>query len=116
VPLDSRGRPAQVIVPLVPNPTPFLTLLQEDVGREVAAELLQLFVVPLAQAITEEPGQGRVVATLGAIPVGDYELWALNDEGGVWFIPNALGRRSGDPLASQGLRFRVVHSGSADGG
>jgi hypothetical protein len=116
VPLDSRGRPARVIVPLLPNATPFLTSLQGDVGQEVAAELLQLFVIPLAQAITEEPGRGRVVTTLGAVPVGEYELWAVNEEGGFWFVPNDLGRRSGEPLPSQALRFRVVHAANADAG
>jgi len=116
VPLDSRGRPAQVIVPLLPNATPFLTTLQGDVAREVAAESLQLFVIPSAQAITEEPGRGRVVTTLGAVPVGEYELWAVNEEGGFWFVPNELGRRSVEPVPSQALRFRVVHAGSADAG
>ncbi len=116
VPLDSLGRPARVIVPLLPNATPFLTSLQGDVGREVAVELLQLFVIPFAQAITEEPGTGRVVTTLGAVPVGDYELWAVNEEGGFWFVPNDLGQRSVEPVPSQALRFRVLHAGGADAG
>ncbi len=116
VPLDSQGRPARVIVPLLPNATPFLTSLQGDVSRAVAAEALQLFVIPLAQAITEEPGRGRVVTTLGAVPVGEYELWAVNEEGGFWFVPNDLGRRSVEPVPSQALRFRVVHAGGADAG
>jgi hypothetical protein len=115
VPLDSQGRPAQVVVPLLPDVTPYLGSLQGAPDREVAAESLRLFVVPLAQAITEEPGRGRVVTPLGALPVGEYELWAVNDEGGVWFIPNGLGRRSVEPVATQALRFRVVHV-SAEGG
>jgi hypothetical protein len=116
VPLDSRGRPARVIVPLLPNATPFLTTLQGDVAREVAAESLQLFVIPFAQAITEEPGRGRVVTTLGAVPVGEYELWAVNDEAGFWFVPNGLGQRRVEPVSSQALRFRVVHAGGSDAG
>jgi hypothetical protein len=115
VPLDNRGRPAQVIVPLLPNATPFLASLGGDASREVAVESLQLFVIPSAQSIIEEPGKGRVVTTLGAVPVGEYELWALNDEGGFWFVPNGLGRRTVDPLPGQALRFRVVHA-SADAG
>ncbi len=116
VPLDSQGRPAQVLVPLLPNPTPFLGSLQGDLRREIAANLLQLFVIPLAQAITQEPGRGRVVTTLGAIPVGEYELWAVNDEGSFWFVPNALGRRAVEPVPSQALRFRVRHANTADAG
>jgi hypothetical protein len=115
VPVDSQGRPAQVLVPLLPNAIAFLGSLQGDPGREVAVESLQLFVVPLAQAIIEEPGKGRVVSTLGAIPVGEYELWAVNEEGGFWFVPNDLGRRTVEPVASQAQRFRVVHA-DADAG
>jgi hypothetical protein len=95
---------------------PFLTSLQGDVSREVAAEALQLFVLPFAQAITQEPGKGREVVTLGAVPVGEYELWAVNDEGGAWFVPNDLGRRAMGPVPSQALRFRVVHADGADTG
>ncbi|WPB73210.1 hypothetical protein KYC5002_29625 [Archangium violaceum] len=116
VPLDSQGRPAQVIVPLLPDVTPFLGSLQGDPGITIAAGALQLFVVPLAQAITQEPGRGRVVTTLGAIPVGEYELWALTDEGSFWFVPNDLGRRAVEPLPAQALRFRVVHAEGTDGG
>ncbi|MGZ3459479.1 MAG: hypothetical protein ACXU86_13365 [Archangium sp.] len=116
VPLDSRGRPAQVVVPLLPNVTPYLGTLQGDPSKEVAVESLQLLVVPFAQAITEEPGRGRVVTTLGAIPVGEYELWAVNDEGGFWFVPNDLGRRTEEPVASQAPRFRVSHADGADAG
>ncbi|QRO01521.1 hypothetical protein JRI60_22120 [Archangium violaceum] len=116
VPLDSQGRPAQVLVPLLPNPAPFLGGLQGDPSREIAADLLQLFVIPLAQAVTDEPGRGRVVTTLGAIPVGEYELWCVNDEGGSWFVPNDLGRRTVEPVSSQALRFRVVHADAADAG
>lgn len=116
VPVDSQGRPAQVLVPLLPNATSFLGSLQGDPSREIAAASLQLFVIPLAQAVIEEPGKGRVVSTLGAIPVGEYELWAVNEEGGFWFVPNDLGRRTENPVPGQALRFRVVHAGGVDGG
>ncbi len=116
VPLDSLGRPAQVVLPLLPTPAPFLGCRRGDPRREIAADLLQLFVIPLAQAVTHEPGRGRVVTTLGAIPVGEYELWAVNDEGGSWFVPNDLGRRAMEPVSSQALRFRVRHAGTADAG
>lgn len=116
VPLDSQGRPARVIVPVLPNVTPFLGRLQGEPGSTVAAGSLQLFVIPVAQAIRQEPGQGRVVTPLGAIPVGEYELWAVNDEGGFWFVPNDLGRRSAEPVAAQALRFRVVHAEGTDAG
>ncbi|MFL5353718.1 hypothetical protein [Archangium sp.] len=114
-PLDSQGRPAQVLVPLLPNATAFLGTLQGDPSQELALESLQLFVIPRAQAVIEEPGKGRVVSTLGAIPVGEYELWAVNEEGGFWFVPNDLGRRTVEPVRSQAQRFRVVHA-DADAG
>jgi hypothetical protein len=57
-----------------------------------------------------------VVTTLGAVPVGEYELWALNDEGGFWFVPNDLGRRAVEPLPGQALRLSVVHASNADAG
>ncbi len=109
VPVSPQGKPAEVIVPFVVDPTPFLSVLQGDVSQAVAAETLRLFLVPLAQAITQEPGKGRVVTALGAVPVGDYELWAVTEEGSAWFVPNALGRRTVEPVVSQGLRFQVVH-------
>lgn len=111
VPLDSQGRRAQVLVPLLPDVTPYLGSLQGTPGQEIAVESLRLFVVPLAQAITEEPGRGRVVTPLGALPVGEYALWAVNDEGGVWFVPNGLGRRSAASVETQAVRFRMVHEG-----
>lgn len=116
VPVDTQGRPAQVIVPLLPDVTPFLGSLQGDPGITIAAGALQLFVVPLAQAIRQEPGRGRVVTTLGAIPVGEYELWAVNEEGGFWFVPNDLGRRTLEPVPEQALRFRVVHAEGTNSG
>lgn len=116
VPQDSLGRPAQVLVPLVPNVAPYLGDLQGDVRREIAASTLQLFVVPLAQAVIEAPEGGQQVSPLGAIPVGDYEVWALNDEGGAWFLPNGLGQRSQQPVASQSLHVRVVHAAEDGGG
>ena len=103
-------------MPLLPDVTPFLGSLQGNPGVTIAAGSLRLFVVPLAQAIRQEPGRGRVVTTLGAIPVGEYELWAVNDEGGFWFVPNALGRRTVEPVREQALRFHVVHAESSDAG
>ena len=52
------------------------------------------------------------MSTLGAIPVGEYELWAVNEEGGFWFVPNDLGQRS---VPGQAQRFRVVHAGGDAG-
>lgn len=100
VPEQEDGGAAQVIVPLLLNPLPFLPVLQGDVTREVSAASLLLFVVP----------------PLGAIPVGEYQLWALSDEGAFWYVPNALGERSTEGLRSQALRFRVTRSDSRDGG
>jgi hypothetical protein len=117
VPAPGQGTEAsQVVVPLFFNPLPFATVLQGDVTREVAAERLQLFVLPQARVVTQAPDAGTVSTPLAAMPVGEYELWALSAEGAFWHVPNALGARDGEALRSQALRFRVVRGGPPDGG
>lgn len=113
--VDAGAEP-QVVVPLLFNPLPFATVLQGDVTREVAAERLQLFVVPQARVVTRGADAGTVMTPLAAMPVGEYELWAVSAEGAFWHVPNALGARDGEVLRSQALRFRVVRGGSPDGG
>jgi hypothetical protein len=110
------GGTARVVVPLVPNPAPFLGVLQGDVTREFAVERLQLFVVPQARAVTGGPDGGLVTAPLPAIPLGDYALWAVTAEGAFWRVPNALGARQAEALRSQGVRFRIVRGGAPDAG
>ncbi|MBI3183023.1 MAG: hypothetical protein HYZ28_12875 [Myxococcales bacterium] len=120
VPTDRRGAQASVIVPLVFDPGPFLALLRGDASAEVAVDRLEVFLVPQAQAITEEPGLGRVVTPMDAIPVGEYELLVLHESGQYWRLPNALAteaaREAGGPFESQGVRFRFIHSNGVDGG
>ena len=114
-PEDAGSEPSQVVVPLLFNPLPFATVLQGDVTREVAAERLQLFLVPQARRVTRGPDAGTVTTPLGALPVGDYELWALSAEGAFWHVPNALGARDAEALRSQALRFRITR-GAQDAG
>lgn len=116
VPLQTDGVPSQVIVPLVINPVPFVPILQGDVTREASAASLQLFVVPVAQAVSEATDGGQVLTPLAAIPVGEYQLWALSEEGAFWYVPNALGARDVETLHSQSLRFEIVRGGSPDAG
>lgn len=116
VPGASDGGVSQVIVPLVINPVPFVTVLQGDVTREASAASVQLFVVPLAQAVSEASDGGQVLTPLAAIPVGEYQLWALSAEGAFWYVPNALGGRDSEALRSQALRFQIVRGGSPDAG
>ena len=120
VPTDRAGQPATVIVPLGFNPSPFLTTLAGDATAEVAVDRLQVFVLPQAQAITYEPGKGRVTAALDAIPVGSYELVVLAKSGQYWRIPNELagaaGSKVGGPYPEQGVRFRFVHGAGLDAG
>jgi hypothetical protein len=116
VPLQADGGPSQVIVPLVINPVPFVPILQGDVTREAAAASLQLFVVPVAQAVSEGTDGGQVLMPLAALPVGEYQLWALSAEGAFWYVPNALGARDSEALRSQSLRFQIVRGGSPDAG
>jgi hypothetical protein len=116
VPAQADGGASQVIVPLLINPLPFLPVLQGDATREVSSASLVLFVVPQAQAVLRELDGGQTFVPLGAIPVGEYQLWALSDEGAFWYVPNALGERDPEVLRSQALRFRIVRSDSRDGG
>ncbi len=113
---DAGSEPPQVVVPLLFNPLPFATVLQGDVTQEVAAERLQLFVLPQARVVTQAPDGGTVTTPLAAMPVGEYELWALSAEGAFWHVPNALGARDGEALRSQALRFRVVQARAPDAG
>jgi hypothetical protein len=112
VPLGPDGQPAEVIVPLVFDPGPYLALLANDPAQEVVADRLTAFVLPQAQAITWEKGRGRVVTPMDAIPVGEYELWVVSESGQFWRVPNDLGgldaRHLGGPFASQATRFRFV--------
>jgi hypothetical protein len=112
----SDGGVSQVIVPLVINPVPFVPVLQGDVTREASAASVQLFVVPLAQVVSEVADGGQVFTPLAAIPVGEYQLWALSAEGAFWYVPNALGSRDSEALRSQALRFQIVRGGSPDAG
>jgi hypothetical protein len=116
VPAQADGGASQVIVPLLLNPVPFLPVLQGDVTREVSAASLLLFVVPQAQVVSLGADGGQVLTPLGAIPVGEYQLWALSAEGAFWYVPNALGERASEALRSQALRFQVTRSDSRDGG
>lgn len=113
VPLDRLGSPAEVIVPLAFDPGPFLAALALDPSQDVVVDTLQTFLVPQAQAITFEPGRGRVVTPMDAIPVGEYELWVVSESGQFWRVPNDLGTEAaaalGGPHDSQRTRFLVVH-------
>ncbi|WP_224360903.1 hypothetical protein [Hyalangium versicolor] len=116
VPGASDGGVDQVIVPLLINPVPFVTVLQGDVTREASAASVQLFVVPQAQAVSVEADGGQVLMPLPAIPVGEYQLWALSAEGAFWYVPNVLGSQNSESLRSQALRFQIVRGGSPDAG
>lgn len=115
-PVNQRGEPGEVIVPLVFNPGPFLAGLAGDVRREIVVRQLVVLYLPLAQAITDEPGPGTVVTPLAAVPPGEYELWIVSREGQFWKLPNALGspgetpRAGPRPVASQAARFEIVRS------
>ncbi len=113
VPTDGAGQRLEVIVPLLYNPAPFLAVLGGDLAREVVADQLQGFVVPQAQSLTPRPNLPPLTAALPAIPVGDYELWAVSSTGQFWRVPNSLALESagpvGGPVASQATSFRFVH-------
>lgn len=113
VPTDGEGRRLEVIVPLLYNPAPFLAVLGGDLAREVVADQLQGVLVPQARSLTPRPNLPPLTAALPAIPVGDYELWAVSSTGQFWRVPNSLATQGaaavGGPFASQATRFRFIH-------
>lgn len=114
VPVDSEGVEAEVILPLAVNPSPFLTALAQDTSNVVVVPSLTGFVLPQAQAVWTR-GEVRTSESLGAIPIGDYELIVLDPVAGYWKIPNELAARGGI-FTSQGTRFRVEHGRGLDAG
>lgn len=92
----------QVVVPMVFDPSPFLTALGGQPGLSVAADRLQLFVTP--QAFQLKPGVAGLAGrtALQAIPRGEYELVALPTNGQFWRVPNGLA----GTMPSQATRFR----------
>jgi hypothetical protein len=96
-----------VIVPLVIDPSPFLSELNGRVGIEVAVTQLQGTVIAQADRLVLTPGQSPAITPVGAAPRGDYELIALTPEGQFWRLPNDL--RGAEP--SQGVRFHFDSSG-----
>ncbi len=114
------GTAATVVVPMFFNPAPYLLQLGGDLNAQVRTDALTALVVPRAQAISMQPGKGRVVEALDAIPVGEYQLVVLQRSGQFWFLPNALASNPpaelGGPFPEQGVRFRFVHGSGFDGG
>jgi len=113
VPTDASGLRLEVIVPLIYNPAPFLLALNGDLSREVVAPQLQALLVPPAQSLTPRPGLPPLAHALGAIPVGDYEVWAVARSGQFWRIPNGLGASAADfpgSVQGQALAFRFIHA------
>jgi hypothetical protein len=96
-----------VIVPLVIDPSPFLSALQGRIGFEVAVTQLQGAVLDQAERLTLSPNKPPALTVVGSAPRGDYELIALTPVGQFWRIPNDL--RSEQP--SQGVHFHFDRSG-----
>lgn len=109
--VDEDGQEATVLLPLLFDPNPLLSALGRDPAKEVAVDRLQVVLFPQAQAVTYEPGQGRRVSPLPAIPVGAWEFLALARSGQFWRLPNALASekavRLGGPFAHQGVEVQV---------
>jgi hypothetical protein len=90
-----------VIVPIVFDPSPFLSALGGELGTFVAVTRLSGVVVPLAQRLVTEPGRLPSITPVGAAPRGSYELIALAAGGQFWRVPNDL---KGEQV-SQGTQF-----------
>lgn len=94
---------ANIIVPLVIDPSPFLLVLQGRLDTVVTVKELQAFVVPTAQELgVDEHGQ-QTITPFGPMPVGDYELVVLVAGGQYWRMPNQLG----PALSTQAVRLHV---------
>ncbi|MBK7858798.1 MAG: hypothetical protein IPJ65_09290 [Archangiaceae bacterium] len=102
---DSGG--GSVVVPLVFDPSPFISSLSGRLDTTVAVTRLQGAVVPQAQRLTTAPGKLPTLTPVGSAPVGDYELIALSTNGQFWRVPNDL--QAEQP--SQGVRFHFDRVG-----
>lgn len=110
VPVNDAGVAGQVVIPLLVNPGPALAALSGNPNQELRVGTLQLFEVPQAQAVFPEVDGGVRTQALGAIPVGDYELFLLQRTGQFWRVPNDLGRAAdGGAALGQSVRVTVVH-------
>jgi len=105
-PGEDRGE-GSVIVPLVFDPSPFLSALGGQTGTFVAVTRLSGAVVPLAQRLVTQPGKLPSITPVGSAPRGDYELIALGAGGQFWRLPNDL---RGEQV-SQGARFHFDRTG-----
>ncbi len=101
------GGGGTVIVPLLFDPSPFLSALGGQLGTFVAVTRLSGTVVPLAQRLVIEPGKLPSITPVGSAPRGDYELIALAAGGQFWRLPNDL---RGEQV-SQGTRFHFDRMG-----
>ncbi len=104
LPTNERGDLLEVVLPLLFEPGPFLSLLGGSVDEAVEVQELSVAVVPQPFGLSFHPIRGRELTPLAAIPPGEYELFVLQDTGQYWKLPNALGVE--DP--TQALRFEVV--------
>ncbi|MBL8956622.1 MAG: hypothetical protein JNK82_37955 [Myxococcaceae bacterium] len=101
------GSGGSVIVPLLFDPSPFLSALGGQLGTELAVTRLSGTVVPLAQRLVLEPGMLPSLTPVGAPPRGSYELIALAAGGQFWRLPNDLR----GALVSQSTRFHFDRTG-----
>ncbi len=91
-----------VVVPMVFNPAPFLSVLMGQVGTTVTTDRLQVAMLPVAQQLLDD----GTVRLFGAPPAGDYELLVVANGGQFWRLPNQLA----PTLASQSVRFHANRS------
>ncbi len=102
---DSVG--GEVIVPLVFDPSPFITALQGQLGIDVVVTTMQGTVVDQAERLLTPPNKPAQLTTVGSAPTGNYELIALTASGQFWRLPNDL---KGEE-AAQGVRFHFDRAG-----
>lgn len=94
---------AEVLLPMIFNPAPFLAELAGDLGKSVFVDRLQFGVLAQGQKLTQGPGGQVTVEALGSAPAGSYQLVVLSRTGQYWTLPNDLGATR----PSQAVGFRV---------
>lgn len=106
LPRNGQRADGEILVPLLYNPAPFLSVLQNRLDTTVIADRLQTVVIATEQVVTDANGKQTITA-LSSPPPGSYELVALVPGGQFWRVPNQLG----STIASQNVQLHFDRRG-----
>jgi hypothetical protein len=102
LPLPGQAPPGTVVVvPLVFDPSPFVSALGGNLQARTTAQRLQAGLVAQGAEVTTDSAGKVTLSSIGSPPAGAYELVALGAQGQFWRLPNQLGTT----LSSQRVSF-----------